>query len=200
MAGPANLRYLKVAMATATLMTVEEFAALPEDGQMHELVEGELLTLPPPHSLHSRIVAILFRSLTLHLAAYPDWEVLAAAGFQLLGDPPTVRQPDVSVVLAGRMRQAPRHGYCAGAPDLAIEVVSPSDKAADLDLKVRQYLQAGANAVAVVYPQTRSLWLHRPAGSPKVLTAGQTLELDDLLPGWSLPLDDIFAPLDELQN
>jgi Uma2 family endonuclease len=184
-------------MAIATLMSVEEFAALPEDGQMHELVEGELRTMPPPHFLHAQIVSILLESLIAFLArtrlgrAYPE------AGLQLSHDPPTVRQPDLSVALGERAPRAAVEGYFQGAPDLVIEVVSPSDKAEDLDLKVRQYLTAGAKAVAVVYPRTRSIWVHRPEGSPHLLGIGGVLEIQDLLPGWSMAVADVFAPLDE---
>ena len=182
-------------MATTTLMTVETFAALPEDGQMHELVEGELLTMPPPHSLHARILNRIFRALIIIQSNLG--EAFAEAGYQLAEDPPTVRQPDITFLSASRLAEQQAEGYFRGAPDVAIEIASPSDRAADLDLKVRQYLSAGSRAVAVVYPQTRSVWVHRPAGSPQLLAAGGALEFPDILPGWSLALADIFAPLDE---
>ena len=187
-------------MATATSMTVEQFAALPEDGQMHELVEGELLAMPPPQFLHSRIVSIIFRSLSVFLARNPVADVYAEAGFQLFESPPTVRQPDIGIVGEARLGSAPLHGYYPGAPDAVFEVVSPSDRAGDLDLKVRQYLDAGSKAVVVVYPQTRTVWVHRPQDSPKLLGSGRNLEVPEVLPGWSLPVADIFAPLDEIEG
>jgi Uma2 family endonuclease len=177
-------------------MTVEEFAALPEDGQMHELVEGELLTMPPPHFLHADIVALIHRSLLLFLETAGIGRVFAEAGFLLSESPPTVRQPDLSVLTAERLAARPSEGYYRGAPDVAIEVLSPSDSADDLHLKIRQYLAAGANAVIVVSPRAREVWIHRAQGSPESFGAGQTVELPDLLPGWSLPLADLFAPLD----
>ncbi|MCB9384563.1 MAG: Uma2 family endonuclease [Bryobacterales bacterium] len=183
-------------MATATLMTVEEFAALPEDGLMHELVEGELLTMPPPHSIHARIANRIFASLTLFLLQSGLGEAFAEAGYQLEDDPATVRQPDVSFLSAERLAQQPREGYFRGSADLVFEIVSPSDKAADLDLKTRQYLAAGSKAVVIAYPRTRSVWVHRLNRSPEVLTADRTLEVPDVLPGWSLPVQQIFAPLD----
>jgi Uma2 family endonuclease len=180
-------------------MTVERFAALPEDGQMHELVEGELLTMPPPHLLHSEIVYLILRSLMAFVRGPRDGRVYAEAGFLLSEDPPTVRQPDIAFVRAERIPRRFEGIYFPGAPDLAIEVVSPSDRAGDLDLKVRQYLAAGAKAVAVVYPLTRSIWVHREEGSPHLLRVGGNLEIPDVLPGWSMPAAEIFAPLSEAE-
>ncbi len=184
-------------MATATLMSVEEFAALPEDGHMHELVKGELLSMPPPHFLHAQIVSAILGPLMEFLRASRLGSAYPEGGFLLSTDPPTIRQPDISVILTERLAKAPREGYFRGAPDLIFEIVSPSDKAGDLDLKVHQYLAAGASAVAVVYPLTRSIWVHRAAGSPHLFTVGRSIEFPELLPGWSLPVREVFAPLDE---
>ena len=183
-------------MATATLMTVEEFAALPEDGQKHELVEGEVLAMPPPHFLHSHIVALILRSLNRFLGD-EDGIALAESGFLLFEDPPTVREPDISVLSAKRLASRPSEGYFRGAPDVAIEVLSPSDSADDLHLKIRQYLAANAKAVVVVSPRAREVWIHRAARAPESLQVGQALELPEVLPGWSLPLTDVFAPAEE---
>lgn len=200
MAARPLLRYLEDAMATATLMTVEELAALPEDGHVHELVQGELSTMPPPHFPHADIVYSILQSLIRFLAANPVGRAYPEAGFLLNDKPSTVRQPDIGFVSAERLSRRMPNDYFPGAPDLAIEVVSPSDKAADLDLKIRQYLNAESKAVIVVYPQTRTVWIHRPTGSPQLLDAGRNLEIPDVLPGWALPLAEIFAPLDEIKG
>jgi len=183
-------------MATATLMTVEEFAALPENGQMHELVEGELLSMPPPHFLHSDIVAVILKSLIIFLDKAGIGTAFAESGFLLRETPPTVRQPDLCVLTKERLAARPREGYFRGAPDVAIEVLSPSDGADDLHLKIRQYLAAGAKAVVVVSPRAREVWIYRAEGSPLALRDG-SVELPDVLPGWALPLAEIFAPVDE---
>jgi Uma2 family endonuclease len=196
MAEADALRYLEDAMVTATLMTVEEFAALPEDGQMHELVEGKLQSMPPPHSLHTRILHAILLPLAQFVRTKGLGQAFAEAGYLLSDDPATIRQPDISFQTASRLAAQPRGGYFRGAPDLAFEIVSPSDKAGDLDLKVRQYLAAGAQAVVVIYPVTRSIWVHRPEGSPHLLSVVQTLEFPELLPGWSMAASEVFAPLD----
>ena len=107
------------------------------------------------------------------------------------------RQPDITFQSAERLAAQPNEGYFRGSAELVIEIVSPSDRAGDLDLKVRQYISAGAVAVAVVYPATRTVWVHRADASPQVLSAGRILEFPDILAGWSIPLTQIFAPLDE---
>jgi Uma2 family endonuclease len=194
MAPGRRLRYLEVAMASATLMSVEEFAALPEDGQMHELVEGELRTMPPPHSPHARALHRIFTPFAHFVLENGLGEAYAEAGYQLSDDPPTVRQPDISFQSKQKLAGQPEEGYFRGAPDLVIEILSPSDNAEDLRLKVRQYLAAGAAVVAVVYPKTREIMLHRPAGLAETLEIGQTLEFPDVAPGWSMPVEDVFAP------
>lgn len=176
------LPYLEVAMATATWMTVEELAALPDDGQKHELVEGELVTMPPPHTIHSRIVARLFRTRANFVVENDLGEVLAEAGFRLAEDPPTVRQSDVSFVSTAKVESQPEDGPYRGAPDVAIEVLSPSDKAEDVRLKVRQYLATGASAVALVYPRTREIEIHRAGTPAETLEVGQSLAFPDWPP------------------
>ena len=194
MAAGRSLRYLEVAMATATSMTVEQFAALPEDGQMHELVEGELLTMPPPHSLHARMLHRIFLPLANYVLEQGIGEAFAEAGYQLSDKPPTVRQPDISFQAAAKLDGQPGDGFFRGAPDIVIEVISPSDRAESVRLKVRQYLAAGTSVVALVYPRTQEIELHKSGQKPQTLHAGQSLEFPEWAPGWSLPLDEIFAP------
>ncbi len=184
-------------MAAATSITVEELAALPEDGRRHELVRGELVTMPPPHFLHTDIVYALLQSIMQFLAESPLGRAYPEGGFLLLESPPTVRQPDIGFVSTERLNRRRSDGFYPGAPDAAFEVVSPSDRAADLDLKIRQYLEAGAKAVVVVYPSTRTVWVHQHGASPQVLDGDRTLQLPETLPGWSLPVAEIFAPLEE---
>ena len=82
--------------------------------------------------------------------------------------------------------------YIQGAPDIAVEVISPSDSASHLQKKVGEYLDAGSHAVWVVYPDTREVHVFGPTGAVRVLKGADTLEIPDLLPGLSIPLAAIF--------
>jgi Uma2 family endonuclease len=91
-----------------------------------------------------------------------------------------------------RIRTTPPDSYCAGAPELAIEVVSPSDSAEDLELKAEHYLHGGAHEVWIVYPRTKTVHLLK-TGSVKIFSQTDTLESPDLLPGFSLKIADLFV-------
>ncbi len=86
-------------------------------------------------------------------------------------------------------------GSYRASPDLAAEVVSKNDTALDLDRKTRQYLAAGTRVVWVVYPETPHILAHDGSGGVRSFSAGQTLEEPELLPGFRLPLDELFAEL-----
>src|SRR5919206_2667519 len=111
------------------LMTAEELWRMPDDGQRHELIAGELTTMPPSGFEHGRLTARLTASLSRHVRTHGLGEVLAAeTGFLLARDPDLVRAPDVAFVSRERVAAAGEvAGYCPGAPDLAVEVVSPND-------------------------------------------------------------------------
>ena len=112
-----------------TLMTADELLRLPRDGQRHELVRGELRTMPPAGYEHGWSTGKLDRSLGNFVEAHGLGDVVPGdVGFRLATDPDTVRAPDVAFVTAERVRAAGRvTGYWPGAPDLVVEVISPSN-------------------------------------------------------------------------
>ena len=177
-------------MATQTLLTVEQFAALPDDGLKHELDEGELLSMPPSQLRHGRCLVKLAHLLLGFVESNSLGLVAADAGFQLSGD--TLRAPDIAFIGKERAATLDIEGRPHGAPDLAVEIVSPSDTASDLLRKVRQYLQAGARSVWVVYPEEREVHIHQ-AGGIRILRDADTLSEPDLLPGFSTPVNAIFG-------
>jgi Uma2 family endonuclease len=181
-------------MATLTTapLTLQEFAQLPGDGVRHEISEGELITLPPPKSLHSRIASKVFNAIQALLAKSALGEALAEAGYILSREPLTIRQPDVSVLSTERIQGTAAEDYFEGAPELAVEVVSPSDSAEDLEVKVEQYLHSGAKQVWVLYPKTKRLHLFRPGNQLRVLDETQTLDAAELFPGLSVKVADLF--------
>lgn len=107
---------------------------------------------------------------------------------RLSGDPERVRAPDVAFVSAGRLPE----GFLDGAPDLAVEVLSPSDDPVDVQQKVRDYLEAGAHLVWVVAPSAQAVTVDRADGSARLLREWEALEGEDALPGLRIPLAELF--------
>lgn len=186
-------------MATQkTLLTADEFYdfCCKNDGR-YELVRGEVVELSPVNEAHGmasiRIGAHFFNFLSLN----PIGEVFADTGYRLEQDPDTVRGPDIAFLtrerLAGRSINAP--GFRPGPPDLAIEVISPSNRPGEMRRKLREYFESGARRVWYVYPVNRSVSAHFPDGSVRHYTEDDTLEDPELLPGFSLPVRAIFTPL-----
>jgi Uma2 family endonuclease len=103
-----------------------------------------------------------------------------------------LRAPDVAFLRADRCTQEGPDDYLKGAPDLAVEVVSPSDTARYITRKVAQYLRHGGHTVWVVYPEAEEVHVFEASGSHRVLRAGQLLEAPELLPGFSVPLERLF--------
>jgi Uma2 family endonuclease len=181
-------------MATKTLLTVADYAALDEtEGLRYELSEGELIVTPSANYYHNRIRDRLNR-----LLAWVETQnlgvVISEMDFKLLGE--VVRRPDLAFIRVERLR-----GVDLGrvpfpvAPDLVIEIVSDNDRAADLLLKVSQYLAAGVRAVWLFYPNTRVAYRYCPGRlEPDVLSAemGHRFEEAELLPGFFLALAQIF--------
>ena len=182
-----------MATVTSAPLTLEDFARLPADGVCHEISSGELITLPPAKSLHSLILSIVVEVLHFYLKEHPIGRVMPETGYVLSRDPLTVRQPDVSVLSRQRIRSIDPDSYFEGAPELAIEIVSPSDSAEDLEIKVRQYLQAGAHQVWVLYPKSQDVHVYSPGGSLKVLESHETLEGGSTLPGFAVKVSDLFV-------
>jgi Uma2 family endonuclease len=182
-------------MATITTapITLEEFERLPDDGNKHELSEGILITMPPPVSLHSLVLTQVLEVLQAYLRQNPVGRAMPEAGYFLFRYPPTVRQPDISVLSKERIQATPKDSWFEGAPEIAVEVVSPSDSAQDLEIKTKQYLQAGAKQVWVLYPATRTVHVSRPNTPVVVLDEIQTLTGGDLLPGFSVKVADLFV-------
>lgn len=127
------------------------------------------------------------------------WAFPADAGYQCFADDPDkVRKPDVSFVLRGRLpnEQVPE-GWIRIPPDLAVEVLSPNDLATVIDVKVKEYLDAGVRIVWVVNPETRTVIVHRADGSVSKLLENGELSGEDVLPGFECRVAEIFPPATE---
>jgi len=179
-------------MASKTLLTIEEYERLrPPDGVRYELNEGELIEMTLPTPKHNLVVAQI--QFLLHEFAYPRklGRVFPSSTGYVLG-PGTLRGPDVSFVRAERLAGIDLSRNIPGAPDLAVEVVSPNDTYRELRDKVRQYLSAGGHTAWVVDPEAREVHVYTGSARPIVLGENDTLECPDLLPGFSAPVSKLF--------
>ncbi|HEV2349997.1 MAG TPA: Uma2 family endonuclease [Terriglobia bacterium] len=180
-------------MATKTLMTIEQFDALPEvEGVKYELDEGVLITVLASarlfhNMIRDRLGNEIFNFLKEHKLGLVTWET----DFRL--SETTVRIPDISFIRAERFQGLDPHQRPEGAPDLAVEIASPSDKPDDLARKAQQYLATGSRAVWVLYPGARLAYLYKPGERIEVRDDTQSLDNSELLPGFGVQLSKIFG-------
>ncbi len=179
-------------MGTKTLMSLAEYERLPEDGMLHELIEGELIAVAHPKYRHMWISHTVRDALNEAAGTHGLGKSFIEMAYLIREDPPTLRVPGVSFVRAERLRPPSDEGYLMFAPDLVAEILSPSDSAQEVREKVRQFLNAGTSVAWVVYPKLREVEVYCADGSARVLNEHQSLELPDLLPGFSLPVAKIF--------
>ena len=177
-----------------TPVTADELLRIPDDGWRYELLRGRLLRDPPAGAEHSWLGVTLGASLRdfVH-AANLGFVFGADCGFKIATDPDTVRAPDVAFVAAARLPAGPPPGYVPFAPDLAVEIVSPSDRMSDITRKVIDYLDAGTRLVWVIDPSTRTAAVHRGRGDVLMLREDDMLVGGDVLPGFRLPLVDLLG-------
>ena len=178
-----------------TGVTIEEFEHWPKEDAYHvELVRGMIVREPRPGSLHGRITAIMTYRMSEWSESTGLGIVLNDMGFVMESDPPTVRGPDVAYVSNGRM---PATGYADGfwrfGPDLAVEVLSPSNRPKEIREKVREYLAVGSRLVWVVDPRRRVVTVYDAAGGSHTIDKDGALSGGDVLPGFTLPLSRLFA-------
>lgn len=176
-------------------MTADELLTWPDDGFRYELVRGELRRMSPASHKHGRM-SINF---TLPLGQYVRENDLgtvyaAETGFRVATDPDTVLAPDAAFVRRERVEAVgDTDGFWPGAPDLAVEVVSRHDLYTEVEEKVIDWLEAGARMVVVINPRRRTVSVYRSLTDIAILTEQDTLHGADVVPGWQLPLHDIFA-------
>lgn len=143
---------------------------------------------------HGRFASKIVAALENYVARHKSGVVATAeTGFQIVHDPDTVRAPDVAFVRVERIPSGGVKGFFPGAPDLAVEVVSPTDLANEVAAKVQEWLRTGCRMVWVVDPENRSVTVHRSLTEITVLTVADTLTAGELLPEFSMPVAKVFA-------
>ncbi len=178
-----------------TLMTAEELYLLPESAERWELVRGELRRMAPGNPAHGYRANNAAYLLTAYARDHGLGHVYTAdTGFILARRPDTVRAPDVAFVRAERIppEGEPETSFWAIAPDLAVEVVSPSESKKDMEEKVADYLGAGTRLVWALHGRTRTATVYRPGRRPQPLTEDDQLDGEDVLPGFSCRVGDLL--------
>jgi Uma2 family endonuclease len=172
--------------------TAEDLMALPRGRWRYELVAGALRASPPSDARHREVAAVLGARLSMATRAGRLGVVLYGAGFRLASDPDTVRAPDVSFVRAERVPGGAPAGCVDGAPDLAVEVLSRTDRTLDVEDRVAEYLAAGARLVWVLNPKHGRVTVHAPGAGARVLGADDRLDGGDVVPGFGCAVRDVF--------
>jgi Uma2 family endonuclease len=177
-------------MSTTThLMTAEELENLDDDSHRHELIKGELLTMPLTQLRHARIAANLTLMLAQYVKANHLGKVYVEGGYHIERDPDTVLGPDVSFVASDRIDTI--EAYYPGPPDLAIEVISPGDRQGKIERKLDLWLAAGTKSVWLVNPRKRTVEIISSTGERRTLHETDEL-VDDTVPGFRVRVSEIF--------
>jgi Uma2 family endonuclease len=176
-------------------MTADELLEMPDDGYRYELVKGELIRMAPTGDEHGEVTMELAASLHSHVKKRNLGRVYAAeTGFKLESDPDTVRAPDIAFVSRARVEATGTlTGFRSGAPDLVVEVLSPSDRIGKVETKVKQWLETGARLVWVVSPKLQTVTVYGSLTDIVTLTVKDELDGGDVVPGFKIKVAEIFA-------
>ena len=181
-------------MATARrLITADELLKMPDYGKRYELIRGVLVERMPAGDPHSIVGGNIYYELTHYIRSGGHGVTRTGdPGYRLERDPDTVRAPDVAWFAPGRLPQGVQ-GYPELAPDLAVEVKSPSNSRRELAEKASMWLNFGSREVWVADPETATVTVYRPGADPITLGSDDELDGGDLLPGFSVPVGLLFA-------
>ena len=184
---------------STALMTAEELMNLPDDNMRHELINGELITMPLTGLPHGRLALLIGASLLQFVLDHKLGQVYSNdAGFQLTWNPDTVLGPDISFVSKERLKTVSElKGYWQGPPDLAVEVLSPGDRPGKVKRKVSQWLSFGTKQVWLVDEKHSTITIYRSESDSTMFSGSDYLESPELFPGFRLSLDSIFGPTPE---
>lgn len=183
-------------MSTTTrMMTADELFMMPRRAHRYDLIKGELREMSPAGSEHGALAARLTIALGQYVEEHDLGEVFGAeTGFKLASNPDTVLGPDAAFVSNERI---PPTGipvaYWPGAPDLAVEVVSPGNSRREIEEKITEYLAAGVRLVWIIRPKQRTVTIHRASVEPMTLNENDTLDGQDVIPGFQYSVGRIFT-------
>lgn len=182
-------------MTTAkTLLTADEFLAMPDDGKNYELVKGELVEMPPPGFMHEFIVAQFIMRFGNFVRPRNLGIVTGGTGIYIEQNPDTVRAPDCAFISHERITMPlPDRGYVSGLiPDLAVEVVSPDYSVAQARVRAQMWLDTGVRLALAAHIATREIITYRDDGDVQRFGMGDEFNREPVLPGFACAVSDIF--------
>jgi Uma2 family endonuclease len=177
------------------MVTADELLALPMGlGKRYELVMGELRVMSPGGWRHGAVIGELHALLGGFVRTNRLGRVFGAeTGFLLGRNPDTVRAPDFAFIAKEHLPlKDPVEAFWPGAPDLAVEVLSPGDRTGEIDEKIDAWLNAGCQAVWIVNPELQTVTIYRSRTDVSVVVAGEVLSGDPDVHGFSCPVDELF--------
>jgi len=179
-------------MQTRVGLSAEEFAALDLPGR-HELVRGTVIEVSCPKPRHALAESHILFYLMLYARA-SNAGIVLPTGYVVERQPDTVRGPDVAFISTRRFAgEVDLDRFVEGAPDLAVEILSPTNRSGEVARKVKEYLAAGARLVWVVDTRRRTVTVHAPGIAAERVAEDGILAGRDVLPGFAMPVAEIFA-------
>ena len=175
-----------------SLLTAEELMYVNVPGKQTELVRGVLVLHEPPGLRHGQISLRIASALLQYADAHALGTVVAEAGFILARGPDTVRGPDVAFIKRGRLPDPTPVGFAELGPDLAVEVLSPGNRPGEVLARVADLLSAGTALIWMIDPERRVARVYRQDGTESIVQADSALEGEDVIPGFTCPLDTLL--------
>jgi Uma2 family endonuclease len=176
------------------ITSAEQLFRTSKGENRRELIRGVLTVMSPAGSEHGRIASRILIRLGSYVEANDLGETFAAeTGFLIEADPDTVRAPDAAFVSHKKLKETDQtSAYLPLAPDLVVEVVSPSDSSSEVEAKAEQWLNAGSQIVLVADPKNESLRVYKSKSEIQVLRAGETFSSGEVCEDWQLAVSDVF--------
>lgn len=179
---------------TKVLLTAEDLFDLPHDGRRYELVKGELQEMAPPGGPHGTIQFGIGHLFAKYIEDRNlDFLVGVESGVILQRAPDTVRGPDVYVIDGSRLNKPELpEGYLSFVPDIVVEVISPGDRAGEIQERIQLWLDAGVRLLVIVYPRTRSVTAYRGHADVRTYRGDDDFDTEPVLPGFRCPVSQLF--------
>jgi Uma2 family endonuclease len=177
------------------LLTAEDVWNMDDDGCRHELIRGELLSMPPTNDEHSRLLFQMNGLLWDYQRNHPEiYWFTGDPGFLLAREPDLLLGPDIAAIHSSRLPEGfPRGTFFEIIPDLTVEILSPSERVGQINTKVNAYLDAGVRLIWLVDPVRRNVTIHAPQQHTQILEGDDILDGGDVLPEFRLPLGELFG-------